>query len=614
MPRFGNIKSQVVTNDLYTFVINNRSAESYDVQNIPNDLIQIDYTGDIVASTEITGGTHNNSFVSSSLHIDSDENIVVYNQRSGSIEIYNPNDIKSGAISTVVSSGNGNNNNDLILDLSGNYILGEWFSAAVDNDNYLYTIETVTSNELTALGFVDGSELSYKNDGSETVFEQITSVGYTNVCYRYNLNVISTTTPTVYYVADDSNIQNTREVLTFTNDFYEQIQFKTLYPNNFQNGIISKPFNPQSLAITRENDIIITNDANEILKLEINKNKPVRFVSHSALLDNPIATGYNFIDLTNSGIPESQYKKHQTETYWTDVSSKLVNTTTVNFTYEYNDITSQYETFYWIIDSNNKSVFKTDNNYLIRNCFSLPEGMDSIAYTGETYSQYSFTLPPETTYNWHRKYNWIPNGQKDTGFKASVFTLTDGSPVKHTLEYSVPLVNKQFYNLSLVYDQDDNELNFYVDNVLVDNKSIPENSPVYYSNKAGGVIGANPLKSNALNSELDCNIYSFHGAFYDIRMYATALTHNQLSQIMLSNLKIQPIDWHMPIGVRQYVEQIERFFMNRFPGHASTLYKIRLIGLNITDPSIRTEIEDIIYKTVEKVAPAYTSLYEIEWI
>jgi hypothetical protein len=108
-------------------------------------------------------------------------------------------------------------------------------------------------------------------------------------------------------------------------------------------------------------------------------------------------------------------------------------------------------------------------------------------------------------------------------------------------------------------------------------------------------------------------MYNFDGSLYDIRMYNVYLTQNQHAQIILSNLKIDDMQWNIPVGARQYIEQIERFFKHKTPGSHSQYFNIRLSGLKIYDVSIRKDIEDIIRKTISKTAPVYVSLLRIEW-
>ena len=108
-------------------------------------------------------------------------------------------------------------------------------------------------------------------------------------------------------------------------------------------------------------------------------------------------------------------------------------------------------------------------------------------------------------------------------------------------------------------------------------------------------------------------MYSFNGQIYDTRIYDYELTQSKLANIILESIKIEPIEWNIQVNKRQYMEQIERFFMNRVPGNASQFYKIKLSGFDITDQSIKNTIEEIVKQNIERISPAYTTLYGIEW-
>ena len=82
---------------------------------------------------------------------------------------------------------------------------------------------------------------------------------------------------------------------------------------------------------------------------------------------------------------------------------------------------------------------------------------------------------------------------------------------------------------------------------------------------------------------------------------------------MMIKRNFHDLIWNMPTGMRNYLEEVERFFKFKTPGLKSQFYNIKLIGLQITDPDLRNMIENIIKQTVKRVAPLYTELYKIIW-
>jgi hypothetical protein len=69
----------------------------------------------------------------------------------------------------------------------------------------------------------------------------------------------------------------------------------------------------------------------------------------------------------------------------------------------------------------------------------------------------------------------------------------------------------------------------------------------------------------------------------------------------------------MPTGTQSYVEEVERFFKHKLPGQKSHMYNIRIANLDIDNEDTRNVIEQTIRNTIDKVTPAYTELYKINW-
>jgi len=112
---------------------------------------------------------------------------------------------------------------------------------------------------------------------------------------------------------------------------------------------------------------------------------------------------------------------------------------------------------------------------------------------------------------------------------------------------------------------------------------------------------------------LEYDKLSFNGKIDDVRIYSCILNNYDLWYIYALKYDYENISWHMPTGEQCYLEEVERFFKFKLPGQKAQYYNIKLIGLQITDPSVRAMIEDIIYDTVKKIAPAHTELYKIIW-
>jgi len=73
------------------------------------------------------------------------------------------------------------------------------------------------------------------------------------------------------------------------------------------------------------------------------------------------------------------------------------------------------------------------------------------------------------------------------------------------------------------------------------------------------------------------------------------------------------LNWSTPTGERYYIEQIERFFLNRLPGAKSNMFNIRIKNSTITDTTLRGIIEKNIIASLSKTIPVHTKLKSIIW-
>jgi len=562
----GNIVASIVNDDLYTFALDTNL--SY--------LQKIEYSGEIVDSLSLKEESTfsvKNKFGNYSLALDANEMIRVYDIAYYWLYKINPENLEISE-RLQIQSGRGQN---FTIDLHNNIIIGNWESVAVDEYNRIYTIEQADT------------------------FPDVSFSTYPNNVYRYDLSNVSSSDSVIYL--NDYQKQD----IVVVNEFYEDITFNIFYKNSQNFQLLSKPFNPQTLVITKDNYLCVGNDTAEILKLKIFSDY-ILYKNTYNIFNPQICTGKNFEDISSiNGLEE-----YVDTPLWSELSATNLNTIQFAATYEQSSEKEQ-DDFFWIIDSNNKILNKTDSSFERVACFFLPDSLDPINTSDEDFMSYSFTKPPITAYDWHRKYTWINGGKLDNNFSASVYTLSGNNISKNTLSSSTPLYDKQWYHIALTYDKPSGVLKMYLDNILVSEKVIDANQDVYNFFDNGVVIGATQLKTGTINSELNCNMYSFNGQIYDTRIYDYELTQSKLANIILESIKIEPIEWNIQVNKRQYMEQIERFFMNRVPGNASQFYKIKLSGFDITDQSIKNTIEEIVKQNIERISPAYTTLYGIEW-
>lgn len=567
-----NIVSQIVSSDLYSFTIDNRFKF----------LSKTEYSGQVITTRRFPS---NSVFNHHSLHYSQDEEIILYSASNpGILYRINPNTltIPPQEFSTRVVQLTGALGNNITLDIYGNIIRGRWDEIIIDNNNNLYTIETLSiSNEpLVDIGFDSSVAVTSLPSGSRRVIRKYVGPS-SKIVDPFNPNTLGN-------VLLLSDLQN--ETLLF--ETQDGDQFDILFRNSDRDAITTKPFNPRRLLVDRENKLYIFNDTKEYIIIDLNST-PLKMIEWGVLFDGQKRTGISL----------SKWNQIQDTT--------LIG---VALTIERNPFTKNVEEFFWIQDNENRTLIKTNNKFQIVECFSLFDAIDKVVHSDENTNNYQFPLNPSTAYDWYRKYVWIPTGKKDNVIEANIYTDSNSSITKSKLLFSdYPISNKNWYHVALTYNQEIGEAKLYVDGIESDRVHVDPGSSIFNLYDNGVSIGADLLRNNTINEELNCDAYGFDGKLYDIRSYNKTLTPNQIGQIILSSKNIEDINWNLPIKIRQFVEKIEGYFRHRPPGSHSQFYNIRLSGLGITDPDLKSQIEIIIRQAVNKISPAHTSLLNIIW-
>ena len=97
-------------------------------------------------------------------------------------------------------------------------------------------------------------------------------------------------------------------------------------------------------------------------------------------------------------------------------------------------------------------------------------------------------------------------------------------------------------------------------------------------------------------------------------LYDTPLNDCDIVMHARKSGTINDIHFDIPCGRRSYLEEIERYFKADLPGSKSTIYNVVLRNTSITDPTLRTLIEQRVRKTLAVSAPVYSKLNTMKWI
>ncbi len=269
----------------------------------------------------------------------------------------------------------------------------------------------------------------------------------------------------------------------------------------------------------------------------------------------------------------------------------------INFTYELNN--NYWTQFVYFTFENEQKSYKTDLNGTLVNTIDL-----SI-----------FNIYPKldtfTAYDWNRKFNYIKYN-KTPQIKAEIFVNNNSTFKKYTLSTPVCGFNDKNWHM-FTYTYDKNNLMLYMDSILRDLYTIGNDTQIYYNYENSLLIGTDIGKIEPFEKELNLTVNYFNGKIDSIRIYDNILNNMDIQHLYLNKFKYNDLNWNIPTGKQNYIEEIVRFFKFKLPGQKSQYYNINLIGLQITDINVRIIIENIIRDTIKKIVPAYTELYKIVW-
>ena len=257
----------------------------------------------------------------------------------------------------------------------------------------------------------------------------------------------------------------------------------------------------------------------------------------------------------------------------------------------------------YIINQNGNPVLKLNLEVLLK------ENESPVFRTGGDF----------TGYQNNRKYQKKTNTTFSWKFKIADKT---GTPYLTSLRYDVSNISSGWHNFAISFDSN-TAVTYYIDSIPVD--SIPfSNGPNYYKlpytlqyeYRTSLLLGATSIKNTILNNLLNLsNGYRFIGSAADLKMYNIALNQGDIEQLYYSSKfapKIKELIWNMPIGYRNYVEEISEWFQFQLPTNKSKYYNINIHNLDIDD-SLKSNIELAISNIIGKLSPAHTELFKINW-
>jgi hypothetical protein len=234
-----------------------------------------------------------------------------------------------------------------------------------------------------------------------------------------------------------------------------------------------------------------------------------------------------------------------------------------------------------------------------------------------------------TGYQYNRKYNKNRNSELRWIYQLQTTTVNENKFISEETDFlkaDVSSLTSGWHHICFVISLDQkNQIAasyFYVDSILKDYKLYPQinltqKKSIYYKYRTSFILGAVTIKNTLLNNFLNISQgYKMVGSVADLKMYNYAIRPNDVKQLyygsdfspILKNLK-----WQMPIGDRNYIEEISKWFKFKMPTHKTKFFNLNIHNLNVDD-NLKQNIERAIGNIIQKLIPAHTKINKVNWV
>ena len=171
--------------------------------------------------------------------------------------------------------------------------------------------------------------------------------------------------------------------------------------------------------------------------------------------------------------------------------------------------------------------------------------------------------------------------------------------------------NENWQHVAVTYKN--RKFKLFVNGKLVNSFVHRENYQLSYETQPTWHIGTPVGNKNGFNNEIINESCIFNGYFETIKLLNRALNDDEIPLLIKASLIGDDINWSVNTPSLPYVEKIERVFKHKLPGAKSALYKIKISGMEVSDPLIKSLIEKEIIETATQIEPSYTNLISVEW-
>ncbi len=264
-----------------------------------------------------------------------------------------------------------------------------------------------------------------------------------------------------------------------------------------------------------------------------------------------------------------------------------------------------------------KQIYVFNSDGTLMDSVSLLEGLN--AFDLNTQSQdvsiFSFITPGDFTgYEWKRvfnkgKYNNIPQIQAVINVQSTEGLSTPKMVVAST---NAAWADGEWYMLTMRLQK--SSIFLHIDGIIHDQQSYPPNYKYQLLKKNDMYVGRTNGRNSYLSNEILFPLLSFRGLVGDIRIYDYAIPSSFLVILLREKYVADDITWNINTARMQFIDEVERFFKHKLPGMKSNFFKLRILNSTITDPALKTAIEDVLRSSTSNTKPMQSDLIGIEWV
>jgi hypothetical protein len=265
-----------------------------------------------------------------------------------------------------------------------------------------------------------------------------------------------------------------------------------------------------------------------------------------------------------------------------------------------------------LIDLNDNNIYTINGSGNILTKLNLTGLTNNLGVNMLSYGDF-------TGYQYLRKYASI---NRQLSWKLKLATPNGKNPHPSVnikiLPYDINNLTPGWHHFSLSFDGINGTIKAYLDSVQQGDTVTfaPHKYQLYYTYRTSLLLGCETIQNTTLNDIIDIDDgYKFVGQVAELRLYNKSLTKGEIEQLYFSSKYAaddRSLLWNMSVGERNYIEQIKHWYKMQLPGSKSKYYNINIHNLNIPD-QVKEVIENSIKNNLNKIAPANTSLYKINW-